>query len=45
VAFTLGAVLLVAGAATGYVWVGVGSILAIVGAVLFSWIALVEILR
>ena len=44
-AFTVGAVLLVAGADTGYVWVAVGSILAIVGAVLFSWIALVEILR
>ena len=45
VAFTAGAVLLVAGVDTGYVWVGVGSVLAIVGAVLFSWIALVEILR
>jgi hypothetical protein len=44
-AFTIGAVLLVAGADSGYVWVAVGSILAIVGAVLFSWIALVEILR
>lgn len=43
--FTVGAVLLVAGAGTGYVWVAAGSILAIIGAVLFSWIALVEILR
>ena len=44
-AFTAGAVLLLASADAGYVWVAAGSILAIVGAVLFSWIALVEILR
>jgi hypothetical protein len=43
--FTVGAMLLVAGAGTGYVWVAAGSVLAIIGAVLFSWIALVEILR
>ena len=35
--FNVGAVLLVAGADTGYVWVAAGSILAIIGAVLFSW--------
>ncbi|GER22780.1 hypothetical protein NCCP1664_12770 [Zafaria cholistanensis] len=45
VAFTIGAVMLVAGADSGYGWIGAGSVLAIVGAVLFSWVALVEILR
>jgi hypothetical protein len=43
--FTAGAALLVAGMGSGYVWVAAGSIVAIVGAVSFSWIALVEILR
>jgi hypothetical protein len=44
-AFTVGAVLLVAGAGGGYVWVAAGSVLSIISAVMFSWIALVEILR
>jgi len=41
----VGAVLLIAWTGTGYVWVAAGAVLAIIGAVLFSWIALVEILR
>ncbi|MFD1212093.1 hypothetical protein ACFQ36_08570 [Arthrobacter sp. GCM10027362] len=43
--FTVGAVLLVAGASDGYAWVAAGSVLSIISAVLFSWVALVEILR
>jgi hypothetical protein len=31
--------------AVGYNWIAVGGVLAIIGGVLFAWIALVEILR
>jgi len=44
-AFTVGGLLLAAGNANGYTWVAAGSVLAIIGSVLFSWVALVEILR
>ncbi|NKX50869.1 hypothetical protein HER39_09880 [Arthrobacter deserti] len=40
--FTAGAALLAAGADSAYAWVAAGSVLAFLGAVLFSWIALVE---
>ncbi|KQX05642.1 MULTISPECIES: hypothetical protein [unclassified Leifsonia] len=45
VAFAAGSVLLIIGEADGYYGVAIGSILAILSAVLLSWIALVEILR
>lgn len=46
VCFAIGGVLLVAAVGpTGLVFVGAASILAIVATVLFSWVALVEILR
>lgn len=44
-AYSTGAVLLLTESAAGLVLTAVGSILAIVGAVLFAWIVLVEILR
>ncbi|MGH1526871.1 hypothetical protein ACRAWC_24125 [Leifsonia sp. L25] len=45
-AYAIGGVLLVAGAETGgLVFVAVGTILAIITTVLFSWVALVEVLR
>jgi hypothetical protein len=43
--FAVGGVLLVASAPAGLVWVAAGSIVAVVGAIAFSWIALVEVLR
>ncbi|AWB96039.1 hypothetical protein DCE93_10525 [Agromyces badenianii] len=44
--FLLGAVLIVAGAAgAGLILVAVGSVLAIVSAILMAWIVLVEVLR
>lgn len=44
-AFVIGGVLLVAGNTGGVAWMAAGILLAILGAVLFAWIALVEILR
>jgi hypothetical protein len=44
-AFTLGAVLLAAGIGVGAFPVAFGSLLAVVSAVLFAWVAMVEILR
>lgn len=43
--FTAGAVSLIGGSLAGFAWVATGGIAAIIAAVLFSWIALVEILR
>lgn len=43
--FSVGGVQLLAGRAEGYAWVAAASVIAIVAAVLFSWVALVEILR
>lgn len=43
--FSVGGVVLTIGAPEGYVWIAAGIVMAIVGAVLFSWVALVEILR
>lgn len=45
VLFTIGAVLMVIGHPSGEYWVAIGSILALVCAVVFSWVALVEVLR
>ena len=45
VLFAVGGVLLVASVAAGLVFVAAGSIAAVVGAIAFSWIALVEVLR
>src|SRR4051812_21596432 len=45
IAFAIGSVVLVTGNADGFYGVAIGSVLAIVSAVLLSWIALVEILR
>lgn len=42
---TLGAVLLVASVGSGFTFVALGSVLAVAGAVLFAWVALIEILR
>jgi hypothetical protein len=42
---TLGGALLTLGSAGGAYWVALGSIGALAGAVLFSWVALVEVLR
>jgi hypothetical protein len=44
-AFTVGAIVMITGDDSGYIWIAVGSVLAVIGGVLFSWIALVEILR
>jgi len=44
-AYAIGGALLVAGASTAPVWLGVGSLIAIVAALLISWIVLVEVLR
>lgn len=43
--YAVGAVLLVAGVASGLVWFAAGSIVAIIAALLVSWIVLVEVLR
>ena len=44
--FAVGAVLLLLGApAAGLAWLAAGCVLAIVGGILFSWVALVEVLR
>jgi hypothetical protein len=45
VLFAVGGVLLAASVSGGLVWVAAGSIVAVVGAIAFSWIALVEVLR
>ncbi|QNG19607.1 hypothetical protein G4H71_16820 [Rhodococcus triatomae] len=44
-AFSVGAIVLITGSPDGYYWVAAGSVLAVMSGVLFSWIALVEILR
>lgn len=44
-AYIIGGVLLASGAPAGLVWFAVGSISAIVAALLVSWIVLVEVLR
>lgn len=44
-AFGVGAVILLAGHPGGYGWVAAGSLLAILNGILFSWVALVEVLR
>jgi hypothetical protein len=44
-AYLVGGVLLAAGALDGLVWFAAGSIIAIVAALLVSWIVLVEVLR
>lgn len=44
-AYLLGGVLLAAGTVAGLTWFAVGSIVAIVAALLVSWIVLVEVLR
>jgi GNAT superfamily N-acetyltransferase len=44
-AFAIGAVLLIAGIESGFVAVAIGCLTAIAAAVLFSWVALVEVLR
>ncbi|MEG9246780.1 hypothetical protein V6S67_01610 [Arthrobacter sp. Soc17.1.1.1] len=44
--FAAGAALLLAGApGPGFAWLAVGCVLAVVGGILFSWVALVEVLR
>jgi hypothetical protein len=43
--YLLGGLLLVAGAPTGLLWFAAGSIVAIVTALIVSWIVLVEVLR
>lgn len=43
--FGIGSVLMIAGVEGGYYGVAIGAVLAIISAVLLSWIALVEILR
>lgn len=45
IAYTVGAGLVLADMTAGLVLIAAGSILAVVGAVLFAWIVLVEILR
>ena len=42
---TVGALSLIAGDPNGAYGVAIGSVLAVAGAVLFAWIALIEILR
>jgi hypothetical protein len=44
-AFGVGAVILLAGDPGGYGWVAAGSLLSILNGILFSWVALVEVLR
>ncbi|WP_431803190.1 hypothetical protein [Microbacterium sp. bgisy203] len=44
-AYLVGAVLLIAGAPSGYVLFAAGSILAIIAALIISWVVLVEVLR
>lgn len=44
-AYLVGGVFLVAGRADGLVWFAAGSIIAIIAALLVSWIVLVEVLR
>ncbi|WP_329381954.1 hypothetical protein OG625_18405 [Streptomyces sp. NBC_01351] len=44
-AYLVGAVLLVAGSPQGVAWFAAGSIIAIITALVISWIALVEVLR
>jgi hypothetical protein len=45
VAFTLGCIMLLLGNPGGFYAVAAGAILAIINAVVFSWVALVEVLR
>ena len=45
VTYVVGGVLLLAGSATGLVWVAAGSIAAIAAALMVSWVVLVEVLR
>lgn len=45
VAFAAGAIIMITGSFDGYYFIAGGSVVAIISAVLFSWIALVEILR
>jgi hypothetical protein len=44
-AFSVGAASLLAGDPGGYGWVAAGSLLSILNGILFSWVALVEVLR
>ncbi|MFJ3833661.1 hypothetical protein ACIPWI_37750 [Streptomyces sp. NPDC090046] len=44
-AYLVGAALLVTGSPQGIVWFAAGSIVAIITALVISWIALVEVLR
>lgn len=44
-AYLVGAALLIAGSPQGVVWFAAGSIVAIITALVISWIALVEVLR
>ncbi|MGO7983994.1 hypothetical protein ACC691_39835, partial [Rhizobium johnstonii] len=44
-AYSVGVVLLLASSPAGLVLVAVGSILAVISAVVFAWVVLVEILR
>ncbi|MEV8358940.1 hypothetical protein [Microbacterium sp. NPDC076895] len=44
-AYTVGGILLLAGAPAGLVWLAAGALLAIVVALVVSWVVLVEILR
>ena len=45
VTYVVGGILLLAGSATGLVWVAAGSIAAIAAALMVSWVVLVEVLR
>jgi hypothetical protein len=45
IGYTVGSLIMLANSPAGYYWVAGGAVIAIAGGVLFSWVALVEILR